>query len=240
MKHKPGDKVKVRDDLVVGELYGHLVFYESMSGLKEKTVTIIKNLNNSFLLEGGNGYFYSDEMFEEPKEEQAQPRYINAAPYQYRGYHLVKHGRAGEFVSMSIADAPTADVVSREEYDSLKSENDKLKAELEKTTKIIAVDFDGTLCDSNYPDLGEPIQPVIDRLLIEQLNGAKIILWTCREGQLLADAVKWCYEHGITFDAINENLPEEVGKWGTMPRKIGADIYIDDKAVNINDWRSYK
>lgn len=98
--------------------------------------------------------------------------------------------------------------------------------------KIIAVDFDGTLCNSNYPDLGEPIQPVIDKLLIEQLNGAKIILWTCREGQLLADAVKWCYEHGITFDAINENLPEEVGKWGTMPRKIAATEYWDDRAVN--------
>ena len=46
--------------------------------------------------------------------------------------------------------------------------------------KIIAVDFDGTLCQSNYPELGEPIQLVIDKLLLEQLNGAKIILWTCR------------------------------------------------------------
>ena len=106
--------------------------------------------------------------------------------------------------------------------------------------KIIAVDFDGTLCKSDYPNIGKPIQSVIDKLLYEQLNGAKIILWTCREGELLTQAVKWCYEQGIVFDSINESLPEEIGKWGTRPRKIGADIYIDDKAVNINDWRSYK
>lgn len=34
--------------------------------------------------------------------------------------------------------------------------------------KIIAVDFDGTLCDSNYPLCGEPIIPVIDELLKEK------------------------------------------------------------------------
>lgn len=98
--------------------------------------------------------------------------------------------------------------------------------------KIIAVDFDGTLCKSNYPDLGEPIQFVIDKLIFEQLNGAKIILWTCREGEHLVSAVKWCYEQGIIFDSINESLPSEIGKWGTMPRKIAATEYWDDRAVN--------
>lgn len=85
--------------------------------------------------------------------------------------------------------------------------------------KIIAIDFDGTLCENKYPD-------------IEKLKGAKVILWTCREGELLTQAVEWCYEHGIVSDSINESLPEEIGKWGTRPRKIGATEYWDDKAIN--------
>ena len=99
--------------------------------------------------------------------------------------------------------------------------------------KIIAVDFDGTLCENNYPQIGSPRQDVLQKLIKEQENGAKIILWSCREGYLLAEAVKWCYNLGLIFDAINESLPEQIGKWGTMPRKIGADEYWDDKAVKV-------
>jgi hypothetical protein len=101
--------------------------------------------------------------------------------------------------------------------------------------KTIAVDFDGTLCNDNYPGIGPPKQHIIDKLLYEQLNGAKIILWTCREGQLLVDAVKWCYDQGIVFDSINESLPEEIGRWGNMPRKVGATEYWDDRAINVKD-----
>lgn len=63
-----------------------------------------------------------------------------------------------------------------------------------------------------------------------QLEGAKIILWTCRTGIQLEKAVLWCFRRGLMFDAVNENLPERVEKFGTDPRKIGADEYIDDKS----------
>ena len=47
---------------------------------------------------------------------------------------------------------------------------------------IIAVDFDGTLCKNCWPDIGEPNHKLIDYLMECYFNGAKLILWTCREG----------------------------------------------------------
>ena len=98
---------------------------------------------------------------------------------------------------------------------------------------IIAVDFDGTLCKNRYPDIGEPIQEVIDKLLEEQKNGAKLILWTCRCDKRLADAVEWCARHGIIFDAVNDHLQELKETFGNNTRKIFAHQYWDDRAVNI-------
>lgn len=102
-------------------------------------------------------------------------------------------------------------------------------------SKIIAVDFDGTLCDSKYPELGEPIWPVINAVLREQKNGAQIILWTCRCGTELDAAVEWCEEHGITFDAVNDNLVKLKLAFGNNTRKIAASEYWDDRAVNVSD-----
>ena len=101
------------------------------------------------------------------------------------------------------------------------------------TNKIIAVDFDGTLCENKYPRIGKPRKRVIKRLLKEQTKGAKIILWTCRTGQPLQDAFYWCMNHGIVFDAVNDSLEESKLMWGTDPRKICADEYWDDKARRI-------
>lgn len=98
---------------------------------------------------------------------------------------------------------------------------------------IIAVDFDGTLCKNRYPDIGEPIQEVIDKLLEEQKNGAKLILWTCRCDKELTDAVEWCERHGIIFDAVNDHLQELKETFGNNTRKIFAHQYWDDHAVNI-------
>ena len=93
---------------------------------------------------------------------------------------------------------------------------------------IIAVDFDGTLCQSRYPKIGKANQTVIDFLLMQQQKGVKLILWTMREGERLAEAVAWCQEHGLFFDAINDNLPEVQKRFGDNPRKVFANYYLDD------------
>ena len=105
---------------------------------------------------------------------------------------------------------------------------------METNHKIIAVDFDGTLCYSNWPELGAPNTMLIDYLLQEKAAGSKLILWTCRAGKDLADATEWCREQGLTFDAINDNLPEIIELYGNNSRKITCDYYIDDKSVFID------
>lgn len=97
--------------------------------------------------------------------------------------------------------------------------------------RIIAVDFDGTLCYSNWPELGEPNRPLIEYLRSQKDLGNKLILWTCRAGEALDKAVSWCKDHDLTFDAVNDNLPEVIEMYGTNSRKITCDYYIDDKAV---------
>ncbi len=99
----------------------------------------------------------------------------------------------------------------------------------------IAVDFDGTLCTNKYPDIGLPIYKTINYIKREQENGAKIILYTCRTDNELEKAVKWCFRHGLIFDAINENLPEHIQAFDSDCRKICADLYIDDRAINVKD-----
>lgn len=99
--------------------------------------------------------------------------------------------------------------------------------------KIIAVDFDGTLVVDKYPFIGAPILENIDNLKMEQAVGAKIILWTCRCGEPLKEAVNFCKMWNIILDGVNENLQEMINFHHGDSRKIFATEYWDDKAVNM-------
>lgn len=96
---------------------------------------------------------------------------------------------------------------------------------------VIAVDFDGCLCENRYPEIGNPIWPTINALTKRKAQGDKIILWTCREGEKLTEAVVWCLNHGLKFDAVNDNLPENIARYGNNCRKVWATEYWDDRAV---------
>lgn len=96
--------------------------------------------------------------------------------------------------------------------------------------KIIAVDFDGTLIEEGkWPDIGATNEKVLNYCKQEQANGARIILWTNRTEEPLAKAVKWCEEHGLHLDAVNDNIQESVDFFGFNTRKIYADEFIDDR-----------
>lgn len=96
----------------------------------------------------------------------------------------------------------------------------------------IAVDFDGTIVEHVYPEIGEEAPTAIQTLLALQAVGAKIMLFTMRSdgqksGDQLSAAVDWCYKKGITFDVVNSD-PEQ--PWSTSP-KLYAHVYVDDAAL---------
>lgn len=94
----------------------------------------------------------------------------------------------------------------------------------------IAVDFDGTIVDHEYPRIGREKLFAFQTLRALRDRGHKLILWTIREGRTLDEAVEYCRKNGIEFYAINETYPGE-GYYEGMSRKVNADIFIDDRNV---------
>lgn len=103
----------------------------------------------------------------------------------------------------------------------------------QKRRVVIAVDFDGVLCEDQWPQIGPEKKDNIELAKFRKQAGAALILWTCRCGEQLDEAVAWCRERGLEFDAVNENLPERVAFYGSESRKISADEYWDDKARGL-------
>ncbi|WP_298653794.1 BT0820 family HAD-type phosphatase [uncultured Proteiniphilum sp.] len=103
---------------------------------------------------------------------------------------------------------------------------------------MIAIDFDGTIVEHAYPEIGKPIPFAIDTLLQMQKDGHKLILWTVRRGQLLQEAIDYCAGRGLYFYAENENYRGEVKeKKGEVSRKLKTDLFIDDCNLGgLPDW----
>lgn len=99
-----------------------------------------------------------------------------------------------------------------------------------ENSKIIAVDFDGTIVEHRYPAIGKEMLFAFATLKALQQKGHKLILWTIRTGDLLKEAVDYCSANGVDFYAVNKNYPEEELDDRTS-RKLNADIFIDDRNV---------
>jgi len=104
---------------------------------------------------------------------------------------------------------------------------------------IIAIDFDGTIAHNAWPSIGEPVEGAIETIGNLYAEGHMLVLWTCRSGGPLDWACRWLDYHGVLdcFAAFNRNLSSALEQYGTDPRKIGADLYIDDAALGaqLND-----
>lgn len=107
---------------------------------------------------------------------------------------------------------------------------------LSDKSKVIAVDFDGTIVEHKFPEIGKEMLFAFATLKALQQKGHKLILWTIRTGPLLNEAVEYCRKNGVEFYAVNKNYPEEVLD-ENISRKLNADIFIDDRNVGgFHGW----
>jgi hydroxymethylpyrimidine pyrophosphatase-like HAD family hydrolase len=96
---------------------------------------------------------------------------------------------------------------------------------------IIAVDFDGTIVEHRYPEIGKEKLFAFETLRALQKQNHQLILWTIRSGKELDEAVEFCRKKGVEFYTVNKSYPEEIFDPDTMSRKIQADFFIDDKNI---------
>lgn len=102
---------------------------------------------------------------------------------------------------------------------------------------IIAVDFDGTIVEHEYPNIGDELPFATSTLRMLADRQHRLILWTVRRGRLLEEAVEWCRKRGVEFYAVNKNFPEEMVEGDNCFGKINADLFIDDRNLGgIPDW----
>lgn len=100
-------------------------------------------------------------------------------------------------------------------------------------SKLIAVDFDGTIVQNKYPEIGKPLPFAFETLKMLQNEGHRLVLWTVRTGKSLEEAVEFCKRNGLEFYAVNESYEGEA----VRNRKLNADLFIDDRNVGgLPQW----
>ena len=103
---------------------------------------------------------------------------------------------------------------------------------------VIAVDFDGTIVEHRYPEIGPEIPFAVETLKMLVRDRHQLILWSVRKGQLLDDAIQWCRDRGVEFWAVNRDFPEEdITRNEDFSRKLRVDLFIDDRNIGgLPDW----
>ena len=107
---------------------------------------------------------------------------------------------------------------------------------INRPIRVLAVDFDGTIVENKWPEIGALIpkaREVINKFVVQ---GGKVIIWSCREGLSKEEAIYFLMENGVYFHAFNENLPERIHAYGNDCRKVGADLYVDDLNPDGPNW----
>jgi hypothetical protein len=111
---------------------------------------------------------------------------------------------------------------------------------------LLAFDFDDTIVHTEWPhikDMRKDKDGYSAKECINELfdDGHQIIIWTCREGIYAEEAEKFLKQLEIKYHRFNKNCPERIAFFNSDPRKIGADLYIDDKGIlGIPSFRAIK
>jgi hypothetical protein len=107
---------------------------------------------------------------------------------------------------------------------------------MKKRNLILSVDFDGTICQHMFPAIGPAMPGAFETLKRFQEKGDRLILWTCREGMYLKEAITFCKLNGIEFEQHNNNVIEHDYD---KSRKVYSDLYIDDRMVGgFPGWKT--
>lgn len=107
---------------------------------------------------------------------------------------------------------------------------------MDKPNKLVfAIDFDGCIVSNEWPRIGAPKRHMVGFMRRIKALGHTIIIWTCREGESLREALAFLDAHNIPYDYANENCPERIAYYGNDCRKIGADFYIDDRMIGADN-----
>lgn len=104
----------------------------------------------------------------------------------------------------------------------------------------IAIDFDGTIVESDYPTIID-LKPDVTRCINYLYDkGHTIIINTCRVNKYLDEAVRYLDSNNIKYNYVNENDPIRISQYLEDARKISADVYIDDKNIFCHElsWPS--
>lgn len=109
----------------------------------------------------------------------------------------------------------------------------------------IAIDFDGTCVEHDYPNVGKTLPFCVETLKRwQEKYEVKYILSTMRSGKLLEDAVKWCNENGIELFGIQKHPTQEEwtdspkchARWCIDDRNVGQFLTLDSKGQPCVDW----
>ena len=102
---------------------------------------------------------------------------------------------------------------------------------------IVAVDFDGTLHDGEYPQIGEIMPGAAKAMQALHDDGHTIIIWSCRAGDRLNEMLDWLDAEEIPYDYVNEHASEVIETFHSDSRKVYADVYIDDHNIGgLPSW----
>lgn len=105
---------------------------------------------------------------------------------------------------------------------------------------LIKIDFDGTIVQDKFPLIGEPLPMAIETIKKLMVHGYKLILWTCREGEKLKDAIDFLKSKEIVFDVVNEGHPDNPFAHLGKNRKPYCHYDYDDKNFGcIIDWQKF-